>query len=293
MAANHPELRQSTSQRAVGTAAAPLPRPFGGPAIPGKVRARIAGVGILSRLESFLQRVFEAPAGRLGARLQPVSLAKRIERAMDTTKTFGDEGVIVPNVYDLHLHPTDAATFESYRGSLEDDLAHGVLARARRERYTLVARPRVRLLADEAVPRGDVRVAANVVDDEGGRRQPDQPMPESSDTMVFTRPGAVADDRAPRVFLLVRQDGGDAVQFDLGGPLISIGRASDNDLIVDDPQVSRHHCQLKLQHGAYALADLGSRNGSWVNGHQVNEVALGPGDRIRIGSTEIEYQVRL
>jgi pSer/pThr/pTyr-binding forkhead associated (FHA) protein len=47
-----------------------------------------------------------------------------------------------------------------------------------------------------------------------------------------------------------------------------------------------------LQHGAYSFADLGSRNGSWVNGQPVNEVALGPGDRIRIGSTEIEFQVR-
>lgn len=250
-------------------------------------------MGILSRLETFLQRVFEAPAGRLGARLQPVSLAKRIERAMDTTKTFRDEGVIVPNVYELHLHPVDAAAFESYRGSLEDDLAHGVMARARRERYTLVARPRVHLLSDDGVPRGDVRVAANVVDDEGGRLRPERPMPESSDTIVFARPGARDEaGAAPRVYLLVRQDGVAPVQFDLGGPLISIGRASDNDLIVDDPQASRHHCQLKLQHGAYSLADLGSRNGSWVNGHQVNEVALGPGDVIRIGSTEIEFQVR-
>jgi pSer/pThr/pTyr-binding forkhead associated (FHA) protein len=56
--------------------------------------------------------------------------------------------------------------------------------------------------------------------------------------------------------------------------------------------VSRHHCQLKLQHGAYSFADLGSRNGSWVNGQRVTEIALGPGDLIRIGSTEIEFQVR-
>ncbi len=65
--------------------------------------------------------------------------------------------------------------------------------------------------------------------------------------------------------------------------LISIGRASDNDVIVDDALVSRHHCQLKLQHGAYGFADLGSRNGSFVNGQPVNEIALGPGDMIRIG----------
>ncbi|HEX2141895.1 MAG TPA: DUF3662 and FHA domain-containing protein [Candidatus Limnocylindria bacterium] len=251
-------------------------------------------MGILSRLESILQRVFESPAGRLGASLQPVSLAKRIERAMDTTKTFGDDGVIVPNQYVLHLNPADYAGFESYRGSLEDDLAHGVLARARRERYTLVARPRVRIVADNVIPRGDIRVAATVVDEEGARIRADSPLPASSDTMVFARPGheAASPDSAKRAYLLVRTDGAPAVQFDLGGALISVGRASDNDVIVDDPLVSRHHCQLKLQHGAYSFADLGSRNGSFVNGQPVNEVALGPGDIIRIGSTEIEFQVR-
>ena len=72
-------------------------------------------MGILSRVEAFLERFLEAPAGRLGASIQPVSLAKRLERAMDTNKTYGEAGVIVPNRYDLHLHPSDYAAFESYR----------------------------------------------------------------------------------------------------------------------------------------------------------------------------------
>jgi pSer/pThr/pTyr-binding forkhead associated (FHA) protein len=251
-------------------------------------------VGILSRLEAFFERLFEAPAGRLGASLQPVSLAKRIERAMDTSKSFREDGVIVPNHFELHLHPSDYSAFESYRGSLEDDLAHGVLTRARHERYTLVARPRVRIVSDQNVQRGDIRVAANVIDDAGERLRADEPMPPSSDTIVFARPGheAPSPSSARRAYLLVQTDGGPPVQFDLGGPLISIGRASDNDVIVDDALVSRHHCQLKLQHGAYSFADLGSRNGSFVNGQPVSEIALGPGDRIRIGSTEIEFQVR-
>jgi hypothetical protein len=250
-------------------------------------------VGIFSRLEAFLERLFEAPAGRLGARLQPILLTKRIERAMDSGKTFGAAGIIVPNRYDLHLHPADYAAFESYRGSLEDDLAHGAMARARRERYHLVARPTVRLVADPAVPRGDVRVAANVVDDDGDRVPEQMPAAASAHTMVLARPGSevAPPDSASRAFLLVRTDGARQVRFDLGGALISIGRASDNDVIVDDPEVSRHHCQLKLQHGAYSFADLGSRNGSWINGEPVSEVALGPGDSIRIGSTEIEFRV--
>jgi hypothetical protein len=252
-------------------------------------------MGILARLEAFFERLFEAPAGRLGATLQPVSLAKRIERAMDTSKSFRADGVIVPNQYDLHLHPADYAGFESYRGSLEDDLAHGVLSRARHEHYSLVARPRVRIVADASVAKGDVQVAANVVDDAGERMVGEERQPQAaSDTMVFPRAGhdVAAPDSAQRAYLLVCTDGAPPVQFDLGGALISVGRASDNDVIVDDPLVSRHHCQLKLQHGAYSFADLGSRNGSFVNGEAVSEIALGPGDLIRIGSTEIEFQVR-
>jgi pSer/pThr/pTyr-binding forkhead associated (FHA) protein len=111
--------------------------------------------------------------------------------------------------------------------------------------------------------------------------------------MVFSRPDAgAAPDSARRAYLLVSTRGSRPVQFDLGGALIGVGRASDNDVIVDDPMVSRHHCQLKLQHGAYSFADLGSRNGSTVNGQPVSQIALGPGDVIRIGDTEIEFQVR-
>lgn len=249
-------------------------------------------MGILSRVESFLERFLEAPAGRLGASIQPVSLSKRIERAMDTNKTHRDGGVIVPNQFDLHLHPRDFAAFASYRGSLEDDLAHGVMARARRERYTLVARPRVRIVSDDTIRRGEIRVAANVADERGAQAHEAEPMP-SSDTMIFDRPAAGASpESARRAYLMVSTRGSRPVQFDLGGHLIGIGRASDNDVILDDPTVSRHHCQLKLEHGAYSFTDLGSQNGSLVNGETVSQIALGPGDVIRIGDTQIDFQVR-
>ena len=254
-------------------------------------------MAILSSIESFLERLFEAPIGRLfRTRMQPVALAKRIERAMDTNRTFTDRGVLVPNQYQLHLHPADFSTFESYRSSLEDDLGRGVLSRARRERYTLLARPRVGIVSDPSTPRGDIRVAAAVVDERGSSvRNPGTPIPSAFDTRVFAppaQPEVSASSAAGATYLLVSTDGGRPVQFDVGGPLISIGRGSDNDLILDDPQVSRHHCQLKLQHGAYSLTDMGSTNGSYVNGQRVSEIALGPGDLIELGGTRIEFHVR-
>jgi hypothetical protein len=248
-------------------------------------------VGIFRRLEDFLERMVEAPAGRLGAAPQPVTLAKRIARAMDTNKRFGEDGVIVPNRYVLHLSPSDYASFEAYQASLEEDLAHDVLTRARREGYRLMARPRVILQPDGLVPRGEVRVAASVADADASAEAA-QPLPDA--TSVLARAGHAVPDpnTAARAFLVVQTDGGPAARFDLGAALIAIGRAADNDVILDDPQVSRHHCQLKLQHGAYGFIDLGSRNGSTVNGQRVEEIALADGDRIRIGNTSIEFRLR-
>lgn len=244
------------------------------------------------RLEGFLERLVEAPAGRLGAAPQPATLGKRIERAMDTNKRFSKDGVIVPNRYALHLNPADYAPFDAFHGSLEDDLAHDVLTRARREGYRLVARPQVVLRADPLVPRGEVRVAAAVADDEPASSAAATPVP--TDTSILARPGhgVPGPDSAARAFLVVQTDGAPSARFDLRSSVIAIGRGSDNDVIVDDPQVSRRHCQLKLQHGAYEFVDLQSRNGSSVNGRPVEGIALADGDRIRIGGTSIEFRLR-
>jgi len=249
-------------------------------------------VGIFRRLEGFLERLVEAPAGRLGAATQPATLGKRIERAMDTNKRFSQDGVIVPNRYAVHLNPADYAPFDAYHGSLEEDLAHDVLTRARRAGYRLIARPQVVLRPDPLVPRGEVRVAASVADD-GLAVAPDAtPIPTA--TSILARPGHAVPGpgAAARAFLVVQTDGAPPARFDLRGAFIAIGRGSDNDVIVDDAQVSRHHCQLKLQHGAYEFVDLQSRNGSNVNGQAVEAIALADGDRIRIGATSIEFRLR-
>lgn len=240
------------------------------------------------RLEAFLERALEGPAGRMGARLQPVTLAKRLERAMDENRSFRQDGVVVPNAYVISLHPDDYAPFATYHASLEDDLAREARERARASNFRMVSRPWVQLRADESVARGEIRVLATVSESHEPLTDAAAEAAPDTQTAVFEQgeTGGVG-----RATLLVRTGKGDPVRFELSAPLIGIGRDHDNDLIVDDPGVSRHHCQLKLQQGLYALTDLGSSNGTAVNGRRVSEVALRDGDVIALGGTTVEYRV--
>jgi predicted component of type VI protein secretion system len=72
--------------------------------------------------------------------------------------------------------------------------------------------------------------------------------------------------------------------------LVTIGRAEDNTIVIGDPSVSSHHAHLQLIGEAYRLKDLGSTNGTRVNGIPVAEAALRFDDRIRFGAAEARYE---
>jgi len=105
----------------------------------------------------------------------------------------------------------------------------------------------------------------------------------SDQTAVFVVPSS----EGPRAILReTRPDGSSrTVAFD-GRPL-TIGRAPDNRLVVRDGRASRHHARIDGRRGTLILSDLGSTNGSFVNDRRVESVALGSGDRIRIGTTAL------
>jgi pSer/pThr/pTyr-binding forkhead associated (FHA) protein len=74
--------------------------------------------------------------------------------------------------------------------------------------------------------------------------------------------------------------------------VVTIGRNEENDIIIDDPKVSRHHIQM-IQHddGHYSLSDCGSTNGTFVNGQKISsEIPLGKNDIVRIGNTTIPWR---
>ncbi|MBA2254913.1 MAG: DUF3662 domain-containing protein [Chloroflexi bacterium] len=280
-------------------------------------------------LERFFERLFERPAARLfQTRLQPVQLQGRLERAMESERRLSGDRTYVPSRYRILVNPSDIVAFDGFRATVERDLAESLHARARQRGYTLLERPTVSIAASAEVPRGDVVVRPDTgapLQPPGapGRgaaaQQPPPPPPPpgfassgsypgsggaapgagafgqdpdlaaAARTAVFQVPAA----RTPSVVIDVRMPGGPVSRLTVRGGTIRIGRAEDNELVLEDDRVSRHHGQLATRQGRLVYSDLGSTNGSYANGSRVSEIALGPGDVLHLGGSTLTVQAGL
>ena len=264
----------------------------------------------LAALERFLERLLERPSARLfHVRLEPVQVLRKVERAMETGRRATAEGTIVPDRYLVRLDPSDIAGLDGAGATLAADLADGALRFARAHGYRLLARPRIDLVPDPQVASGDVAVearfdaqhpsrvvaassatSANPEFDDG----PDSGLPGPVDgiadanglgdaTRVYAPPRVVGPLARLRV---MDADGGDRIVV-VDGSGLSIGRDPTNDVVLVDGRVSRRHARLQVRQGTLMLVDLGSSNGTLVNGAAVGEVTIGVGDEIRIGATRL------
>ena len=207
---------------------------------------------------------------------------------MEAERLAATDRTLVPNRFTVRLNPADLHGFGDMQASLATELADGALTFARAHHYTLVDRPRVDLLADPNVEISDIRVDARFADPIAGRAAPldDALELDSTSTRVFTVPRPVA----PAVRLVVNGPGNMDRVVPIVGGMLRIGRAPDNDLVLGDGRVSRRHGRIAGRQGTLVYTDLGSTNGSRVNGEAVIEVVLGPGDRILVGDTTLEVR---
>jgi len=237
----------------------------------------------LSRFESFMENMVEGSVARLfRSAVQPAEIAKRLERAMEAQQTISVRRVIVPNVYRAFLNPQDLAAFGPIRAEMEREMATYLAELAQERGFTMLEHPRVELADDSDVPRRGIQVVAETISTA-------PPANAGGHTQIFQPPTGAAAPAQPRARLLLATPSGTHV-IPLESTPLTIGRGLNNDIILEDTRVSRHHAQLRYRARRFWIADLGSTNGTYVNDEQVAERSLRDGDTISLGGLELIFK---
>jgi hypothetical protein len=230
-------------------------------------------VGLLDRFEQRLDQLVNGAFARaFKAEVQPVEIASAFQREMDDRAAVVSRGrTVVPNVFHVELSPHDHERLSMYADALRGELADMVRQYAEDQRYTFLGGVDVELDRDDDLETGIFRVRseakAAVVGAPGAR-------PASTPGMAPSLPRFVVGD----------------VTYPLAKPVTVIGRGTDVDLRVDDPGVSRRHAEVALAGGSPVLRDLGSTNGTFLDGVKVAQASLHDGAVVTIGSTALTYR---
>jgi Protein of unknown function (DUF3662)/FHA domain len=258
-------------------------------------------MSMLRNLENKLGGLVEGAFGRaFKSNVQPVELARKLAKEMEDNQTVSISRVYVPNHYRVFLSPADREQFTSYEPALRKELSDYLLEHSRQEGLALTSRPMVEFKTDDRLSVGEFGIQAQLLGDEDDAvpaQSGPGPGPSQGDfghTMVYTPAGdsrqlepeaPAAPSRAQALLV------GEGKRTVLRGSRAVVGRSRDCDLVLDDPNVSRHHAELRREGDGWVVADLGSTNGIKVNGHQVESAALQPGDRVTFGLIDLSFEL--
>jgi pSer/pThr/pTyr-binding forkhead associated (FHA) protein len=250
---------------------------------------------IEQRLESLVEGFF-AKVFRSG--LQPVEVGRRILREMAENRTVSVNRVYAPNDFRVLIGPDDYERFSQMEAGLQREFSELVIDAAKQNRWNLMGIPRIEFVEQESLGKGEYRVEASLTaDPDAGAANVSTRRPDESGGSA-TR--AISTDTADRLGLV--SSGAELIVLDTGGEPkerisitqtpVTIGRLSTNDVVLSDPNVSRRHAELRRSGDDWVLADLGSTNGTLVNGKLAREHTLEHGDRISFGTSELVFEIK-
>ncbi|MBV8221238.1 MAG: FHA domain-containing protein [Solirubrobacterales bacterium] len=252
-------------------------------------------MSVLKNLENKIAGLVEGTFSRaFRSEVRPVEIARKLAREMEEHKSFSVSRTYAPNEYRVFLSPRDRERFAGYEAALTAELAGYLLEHARRERFTLLSRPVIEFETDDRLGLGEFGIQTRVAQPE------DEPMSapsapqeaQSGRTMVYSNAERVAEPleergraRAQKALLLI-----DGKRLVVGPSGVTIGRGRQADVVLNDPNVSRQHAEIRPRGGSWVLADLGSTNGSKLNGRQIEgSEVLRDGDEIEVGESLMTF----
>jgi len=216
-------------------------------------------------LQQFEERLGRLVEGTLTmpfrGNLQPVEIGRRLTREMDLHRRVGIRGLIAPNSFTITLSERDAERFSSFVDALVRELAQAAREHARSEGYSFVGPIEVTVLEGSRLRAGSFNVLAEVEEGPEGLHPADLVLPDGS-------------------------------RIAIGSDPVVIGRLPECALPLSDPNVSRRHAEIRRAGETTVVTDLGSTNGTRVNGVPIREEYLTSGDEITVGSTTLVFEVQ-
>ena len=237
--------------------------------------------GPLRRFEKGLERIFEDSFARaFKGGVHPLEIARRLTREIDDGRVLGVGGVLAPNHYQVRLSARDHERLSGAMAGLAAELESLVIAYTNRRDFRLITRPRVEFQRDDSLREGEFQIAARL----------DEPAPPRA-----LRPAAAEGGRGGvpegEAMLTVMEEGSAERTISLHLEKTRVGRAEENDLVLADPRASRFHAEIERTPAGYIVRDLGSTNGTMVQGRRVRERLLRDGDALNMGGTALRFRL--
>lgn len=236
-------------------------------------------MGLLDKVERGIEKavrgVFSTGSR---AQVEPVEIASHLRREVDNKAiTIAAGRTLAPNVFDVLLSDDDFQRAQEWGTPLAEELCDVVINHVRSQGYTLQGPVRISFRRDGDRRAGDFEIKSR-----------------TEKASAPAQPGAGAMPAAPsrqpsRLQPVLDIDG---QRYSLNAPSIVLGRSSEADILIDDTGVSRRHLEIRTGPGMAQAIDLGSTNGSYVNGHKiVGSSELTDGSTITMGRTKIIFRL--
>ncbi|MFJ5709043.1 FhaA domain-containing protein [Streptomyces sp. NPDC093105] len=273
-------------------------------------------MGVLKRFEQRLEGLVNGTFAKVfKSEVQPVEIAGALQRECDNNaQIWNRERTVVPNDFIVELSAPDYERLSPYSGQLGDELAGLVRDYAKQQRYTFMGPIKVHLEKADDLDTGLYRVRSRTLASSasqpqpphGGQHQPQgqgggygypQGAPAGAPPMPSSPPPGGAGHRpagggrppaagGAQVRRWIEINGN---RHQISRPTLVLGRSTDADVRIDDPGVSRRHCEIRTGTPS-TIQDLGSTNGIVVDGQHTTRATLRDGSRIVVGSTTIVYR---
>jgi len=230
----------------------------------------------LEELEAVLQHLIEVSLVQsLPGNNFETLVTKRLAAAMRLNSTTQADGTrLAPTEFTLIVSPQGAVHWQSQ--TLLDSILRALRVAGEQSGLKFSSAPTIALAFDNSLGGADIRVAAT-------HRSED--LEDTSAAAVQDSPLEQAPSNPGNAFLIIEG----VKVFPVSEPVLNIGRRMDNQLVIDDPRVSKNHAQLRIIKDRVVLFDLNSTGGTFVNGQRTSQCVLYAGDVISLAGVALIF----